>query len=288
MATRQRRLLGRRGSTEPSSRALGRPADRWRDGPRRRVPLAGGVAAPGPHDHIAAQALRRHEAPRPIVRYVSPEAISPDGEGSGNQATLRFDGPSRRRTLAVFHSRLGALRLVARRSSRSGNQVLHWDGKVGLRGRSRRAPSGNYLLMVRTRDAAGNADPPRPPTRVRVDGHPGARVRYIEARGPLRPAASGRPRRIRRFERRTPLPLERAAPRFEPGPATRKRQDQRPRPARPLGAEAVSTCSFCESGITGTRLRSPFSRSGVRGCWWCCGDLVAGPQRSRCGRRRVR
>jgi N,N-dimethylformamidase beta subunit-like protein len=130
--------------------------------------------------------------PRPIVRYVSPDAISPDGAGTGNQASLRFDGPSRRRpVLLVFHTRLSTLRLVARRPGRRASPVLHWDGKVGLRGRSRRAPSGNYLLMVRTRDAAGNVGPPRPPTRVRVRGHPGVRVRYVDARGPLRPVQAG-------------------------------------------------------------------------------------------------
>jgi hypothetical protein len=130
--------------------------------------------------------------PRPIVRYVSPDAISPDGAGTGNLATLRFDGPSKRRpTLLVFHSRLGTLRLVARRHGRTNSQIIHWDGRVGLRDRSRRAPSGNYLLMVRTRDAAGNVGPPRPPTRVRVKGHPGVRVRYIEAHGPLRPVHAG-------------------------------------------------------------------------------------------------
>jgi hypothetical protein len=130
--------------------------------------------------------------PRPIVRYVSPDAISPDGAGTANVATLRFDGPSRRRpTLLVFHSRLGTLRLVARRRGESDSQLLHWDGRVGLHGHARRAPSGNYLMMVRTRDAAGNVGPPRPPTRVRVSGHPGVRVRYIEARGPLRPVRAG-------------------------------------------------------------------------------------------------
>lgn len=130
--------------------------------------------------------------PRPIVRYVSPDAISPDGAGTANHATLRFDGPSRRRpTLLVFHSRLGTLRLVARRRGESDSQLLRWDGRVGLHGHSRRAPSGNYLMMVRTRDAAGNVGPPRPPTRVRVSGHPGVRVRYIEARGPLRPVRAG-------------------------------------------------------------------------------------------------
>jgi N,N-dimethylformamidase beta subunit-like protein/flagellar hook capping protein FlgD len=130
--------------------------------------------------------------PRPIVRYVSPDAISPDGAGTANHAILRFDGPSRRRpTLLVFHSRLGTLRLVARRRGHSDSQLLRWDGRVGLRGSRSRAPSGNYLMMVRTRDAAGNVGPPRPPTRVRVLGHPGLRVRYIEARGPLRPVRAG-------------------------------------------------------------------------------------------------
>jgi hypothetical protein len=130
--------------------------------------------------------------PRPIVRYVSPDAISPDGAGTANHAVLRFDGPSRRRpTLLVFHSRLGTLRLVARRRGNSDSQLLRWDGRVGLGSHSRKAPSGNYLMMVRTRDAAGNVGPPRPPTRVRVRGHPGVRVRYIEARGPLRPVQAG-------------------------------------------------------------------------------------------------
>jgi hypothetical protein len=137
-------------------------------------------------------------APRPVVRYVSPDAISPDGAGGGNRAVLRFDGPVRRRpSLLVYHSRLGTLRLVARRDGKAGSDRLTWDGLVGLRGPGRRAPTGNYLLVAQARDSAGNIGPRRPPTRESVRGHPGVRIRYVEARGPLRPVASGD---VARFE----------------------------------------------------------------------------------------
>jgi hypothetical protein len=132
------------------------------------------------------------KAPRPVVRYVSPDAISPDGAGSANRAVLQFDGPVRRRpTLLVFRSRLGTMRLVARRPGRTGSSELRWDGRVDLGRRRRPAPSGNYLLTVLARDAAGNTSQLRPPTRIRVRGHPGVRVRYVEARGPLRAREAG-------------------------------------------------------------------------------------------------
>jgi len=37
--------------------------------------------------------------PRPVVRYVAPDSISPDGAGAANSARLRFTGPSRRARL---------------------------------------------------------------------------------------------------------------------------------------------------------------------------------------------
>ena len=42
--------------------------------------------------------------PRPVVRYVSPDSISPDGAGGANSATLRFAGPSRRARLLVYRT----------------------------------------------------------------------------------------------------------------------------------------------------------------------------------------
>ena len=46
--------------------------------------------------------------PRPVVRYVSPDSISPDGAGGANSATLRFAGPSRRARLLVYRTDLRA------------------------------------------------------------------------------------------------------------------------------------------------------------------------------------
>jgi hypothetical protein len=131
--------------------------------------------------------------PRPVVRYVAPDSISPDGAGSGERATLRFDGPLRHRpTLLVYRTDLASPRLVARRAGRAGNSELAWDGFLGLGGRGRRAPSGNYLLVVRVRDAAGNVGPAGlPPARGELEGHPGVVVRYLAARGPLRPVLAG-------------------------------------------------------------------------------------------------
>jgi N,N-dimethylformamidase beta subunit-like protein len=120
--------------------------------------------------------------PRMIVRYVSPDSISPDGEGHANTATLRFTGPSRRARLLVYRTDLAQPRLVARREIPRGDTTTRWDGYVTGGGA---APTGSYLLVVRAQDAAGNVGPrqvPPPPERVR--GHPGLTVSYVAASGP--------------------------------------------------------------------------------------------------------
>ena len=131
--------------------------------------------------------------PRPVVRYVSPATISPDGIGTRNRAKLRFDGPIRGRPrLLVYRTDLPRPALVARRLGRAGSDRLSWDGKVGTRSHSRPAPSGNYVLAVRTTDAAGNVGPPGlPPRRGSLPGHPGLAVRYVAARGPDFPVFAG-------------------------------------------------------------------------------------------------
>jgi hypothetical protein len=62
---------------------------------------------------------------------------------------------------------------------------LSWNGLVGPIGRERPAPPGNYMMVVRVQDAAGNAGPATlPPARGRFDGHPGVVVSYVSALGP--------------------------------------------------------------------------------------------------------
>jgi hypothetical protein len=119
--------------------------------------------------------------PNPVVRYVSPDSISPDGAGGANSATLRFAGPSRRARLLVYRTDVRRPRLVATLAiPRDESTVPRWDGLV--RGR-RPAAAGSYLLVVRAQDAAGNVGPLRiPPSRGAVRGHPGLAVRYVDAR----------------------------------------------------------------------------------------------------------
>lgn len=136
--------------------------------------------------------------PRPVVRYVTPDSISPDGVGSGNLAKLSFSGSLRSRpTLLVYRTDLSEPRLVARLKGRSGSDELTWDGLVGTGGHRRPAPGGNYVLVVRTQDAAGNTGPPAlPPARGHVQGHPGLIVRYLAALPPLAPVGAGQPVRF--------------------------------------------------------------------------------------------
>ena len=117
--------------------------------------------------------------PRSVVRYVSPDSISPDGAGGANSATLRFAGPSRRARLLVYRTDLRRPRLVATRAIPDGEPTVRWDGRV--KG-DRPAASGTYLMVVRAQDAAGNVGPRRvPPRRSAVRGHPGLAVRYVDA-----------------------------------------------------------------------------------------------------------
>jgi N,N-dimethylformamidase beta subunit-like protein/flagellar hook capping protein FlgD len=131
--------------------------------------------------------------PHPVVRYVTPAAISPDGAGTGNSARLRFAGPLRSPpTLLVYRTDLRRPRLVARRTGEAGSPELVWDGLVGLAGRHRPAPSGNYSLVVKVQDAAGNRSPDGlPATRSLVAGHPGVIVRYVNALGPVGAVRAG-------------------------------------------------------------------------------------------------
>jgi hypothetical protein len=132
-------------------------------------------------------------APRPVVRYVSPDSISPDGAGSANSATLRFAGPTRRTRLLVYRTDLARPRLVAAQDIPDGHTTARWDGQVG----GHPAATGVYLMVVRAQDAAGNVGPVAvPPRRKQVRGHPGLMVTYLAARAPGPVAAGG----IARFE----------------------------------------------------------------------------------------
>jgi hypothetical protein len=130
--------------------------------------------------------------PSPVVGFVKPAVITPGASGRARRATLRYSGPKRRPALLVYRTDLAEPRLVARRTGRSGTDVLHWDGRAGLGAVHRPATAGSYLLVVRVRDAAGNIGPVRvPPRKGAVKGHPGVTVRYLAAVPPARPVRAG-------------------------------------------------------------------------------------------------
>ena len=133
--------------------------------------------------------------PHPVVRYVTPNSISPDGAGTNNTARLRFNGPTRNPpTLFVYRTDVKKPRLVARRTGKAASAELSWDGLVGLHRSRRPAPTGNYALVAQVQDAAGNRNPSvLPAIRGLVRGHPGLVVRYLGALGPLGAARAGKP-----------------------------------------------------------------------------------------------
>jgi hypothetical protein len=137
--------------------------------------------------------------PHPVVRYVTPASISPDGAGTNNSARLRFNGPVRNQPfLFVYRTDVRKPRLVARRVGKPGSAELSWDGLVGLQRRHRPAPTGNYALVAQVQDAAGNrSSSALPATRGLVEGHPGLIVRYLGAVAPIGAARAGKPTAFR-------------------------------------------------------------------------------------------
>lgn len=135
-------------------------------------------------------------APKPHVRAITPDAISPDGDGRADSARIVYEGPageaggSTPATYAIYRTgRTRAQRVASFRGGR-GERIARWNGRIG----GRPAPPGNYLVTVRVRDAAGNlgGGPALEPRRgVGGDGAPGVRVRYLEAVAPERPILAG-------------------------------------------------------------------------------------------------
>jgi len=122
--------------------------------------------------------------PEPIVRSVSPDVLYPGARKDG-RARIRFIGPTRTApTLLVYRAGGERPRLVARRIGRKHDPIVIWNGRVGLGLRSFLAPSGNYLMVIRTRDASGNdGTSSLLPTGGPVKGHPELNVRKRSGKG---------------------------------------------------------------------------------------------------------
>ena len=139
--------------------------------------------------------------------------------GAGNRARLRFDGPARvAPRLLVYRTDRAARRVssLAERG-RAGSHELRWDGLVGAAGARRPAAAGNYVMVVRVQDAAGNVGRRGLPPVRGAPARPSGRARRVPVRArPARAGASGRQVSFAVAARRPALPLEGQATRQLP------------------------------------------------------------------------
>ena len=139
--------------------------------------------------------------PRLVVRQAAPATIAPARAGV-TPVLVRYRGVpiGHRAEFLVYRVRGGqaSTRPVASFLGSRLKRAGEWQGTVGdfqdrsqpcvgranPRGRARPAPSGDYLIVVRACDGAGNlgSAPSRlPPRRGDVRGKPGVTVRYLAA-----------------------------------------------------------------------------------------------------------
>lgn len=115
-------------------------------------------------------------APRVRITSVTPEAISPDGDGRADRATVHYTLSERAHAILLVNGK----RVVFTRSSLPSGSI-EWNGKLD----GHAAPVGVYTLRLAAQDPAGNVSMPSGPERVRV--------RYVElARTAIRAKAGTR------------------------------------------------------------------------------------------------
>ena len=143
--------------------------------------------------------------PRTEVLSIGPESdAGPEilPRADGDPAEVRVAVPGRRRQLEIWRTDVRPARqLLGPVDLPDGpsQQTWRWDG-VGADGEA--VPAGTYLVVVRSRDRAGNVAesvaglPTDPPYGERLPGRGGIRVRYLSAQAPAAPVAAGEPMRV--------------------------------------------------------------------------------------------
>jgi flagellar hook assembly protein FlgD len=96
--------------------------------------------------------------PAPTAVAVTPAVFSPNGDGYGDRARLRFTLPeaatARVRVVDGDGVVLGVV--SAWRTGPAGERSVFWDGRIAPSGTTVDAPEGKALLAVDAKDAAGN------------------------------------------------------------------------------------------------------------------------------------
>ena len=186
-------------------------------------------------------------------------------------AAFRRTGTGRADAARLPHRYSAEPRLVARRSGHAG-QRMSCTGTGGSGRRRQRAPgaAGNYVMVARVQDAAGNVGPRGlPPARGRLPGHPGVRVEYLSARGPLAPVSPEAGELLR-----SRLTAGATAGGSDGSELTRRSTAAPPRPTlhvtAPRGRSGVFLLRLQRRAAS---LRDPVRGAGASAagtCWWCC------------------
>jgi len=136
--------------------------------------------------------------PRPRVRDIGPlPGRGPEllPRTDHKPAQVRFIAPGTRTEVLVYRTDVRPVQAVFEKPLRLADDARSWAWDGTADGRRRVAP-GTYVVIVRSRDAAGNVGsstsvPPRPSDRRPFPGRGGITVRYLTVQAPEGPVAAG-------------------------------------------------------------------------------------------------
>ena len=139
--------------------------------------------------------------PKPRVLSIGPQRDTvprpellpkPDGK----PASITIEAPGSKPEVEIWRTSPGVRRVVGIRdipALENGRAKVTWNGER----RGRRVAPGTFVVVVRSRDQAGNIgssvpEPLRPRRGMKLPGRGGISIRYLAARPPLVPIGAGR------------------------------------------------------------------------------------------------
>lgn len=136
--------------------------------------------------------------PRPRIRATGPQ------RGGGPEllpradhqpARVHFSAPGRHTEVLVYRTDVSPVQAIFEHPKRLADDATSWTWDGTADGR-RHVAAGTYVVIVRSRDAAGNLGsstpvPPRPTALQRFPGRGGITVRYLTAQAPAGPIVAG-------------------------------------------------------------------------------------------------
>jgi hypothetical protein len=204
--------------------------------------------------------------PSPRVTSIGPDPgpraeLLPKRDGA--PARISYAAPDRQAVLRIFRTAPGVTRLVLERDVAAGRGRFDWDGAAD----DRRVGPGTYLVVVESRDVAGNIGRSVPlgeeglaqlPFGERLPGRGGIQVRYLAAQPPLLPTLAGE--QVWLFADARGEPFRGLVRRSGTTAAARRSGDSKTRPeVRLRTPPGRSGLSLFEANTASRRARVPFA-----------------------------